>query len=325
MNRIEVNASGFKDEFICLNGRTSLNFSNLDLIRAIISIGHSDWRSVFGGGWERILEIIYHITGAINYTHSYNGNFGLMEQFWGLDQSEKTPIIYRLGMGVTKLVAERFLEIPWLLHVDSLINNGIATRTTGSRERGDLAGLDTLERWHVLESKGRSNQPEKIALEKGKIQAGRIQSINNKSPITKSVCLSHFQKKQTIVVFNDPNIDYDIPIALEIDKNNYLLFYYQRILNQLNYENSYTENISIFESEFEFRFFRFGDISFEIGVFSPIVDHIESLNFIETLKEFQIILKENYPENLEYSMSIGLDGIIVRQKNERIKAAEGFE
>ncbi len=311
---IEVNVSNFKDEFGYLNGKKNLNFSTLDLMRASITIGHSDWRRVFNGGRERILEIIHYTSGTILYARSHNGNFGLSEGFWNLDQSEKTLIIYRLGMVVTKLIAERLLEIYWLLHVDNLIKNGSAIITAGTHERGDLAGLDILKRWHVLESKGRSNKPEKEALKKGKNQAGRIQTISDQIPITKSVCLSHFQREQTIVYLNDPDNGGSLPTSWKIDINDYFLFYYQRILKQLNYENSYIENIGISQSEFEFRFFKIEGSSFEIGIFSPIVNNIkyDSIDFIEALKKFQILLKKNYPKDLEYSMSIGFDGIIGR-------------
>jgi len=315
MKKIEVNSSGFKDEFIRLNGKTSLKFTDSDLIRASISIGYSDRLSVFKGGWERLYEMKYHEARIKAYTCNHNGNFGLSERFWGLDPSEKNPIIYSLGMIVTKLIAERFLDIPWLQHIDNMLSKGLVTITAGSRKRGDLAGLDALKRWHVFESKGRSHKPSNKELEKGKNQAGRIQAITTQIPITKCICLSHFQKKQTIVYFNDPNNGGDLPSTTwEIDIKNYLLFYYKRILNQLKYENSYTENISINVSEFEFRIFRVEDISFEIGILSPIDNNVKnySINFMDNLKEFQTILKENYRENLEGSMSIGLDGIIVR-------------
>lgn len=159
MRKIELEASGFSGVYNSLNGIRSIQFNSLDLIRANACIGYSSWRSILLRSPREYLESIYHSVGTIAYTKTENGNLALADNFYNLDTSEKNPITYRLGMAITKLVAERELNIPWLLHVDRLVELGIATITTGTKERGDLAGLDIDNIWHVLESKGRSNKP----------------------------------------------------------------------------------------------------------------------------------------------------------------------
>jgi hypothetical protein len=315
MRRLHVDVSNFTQEFISLNGKHTFNISSTDMIRAIISIGYSDWRNALSGGFSRYAEILHHAFGTIAYTEEVQGNLALRRSFHSLDMSEKNPITYRLGMGVTKLIAEKLLEVPWLLHVDELVTNGFATITSGTRERGDLAGLDKLDRWHVLEGKGRSNKLSNNIITKGKNQAGRIQTINGIAPKTKSVCASYFQDNRTDAYLVDPEDgDDEIPTNWLINKNKYLYYYYRRILEKVNSRNSKTYTVSILDKNFQFKVFMLKNLPYHIGIYKPIFENFnkESIDFLDELKVLQeFVLVQNKENITNISHSIGLDGIAI--------------
>ena len=112
---------------------------------------------------------------------------------------------YRLGMGLTKIVMERVLGVPWLIHVDRLIAQGFATLVSGSESRPDLAGPDTNGQWHVAEAKGRSNPPSGSDLADAKSQSGRIYTINGAPPITRCASLAALAETPLRVHLHDPD------------------------------------------------------------------------------------------------------------------------
>lgn len=316
-----MKVSNFNGKYNKINGVYDLKFNNMDLIRAVVSIGHSDWRSVFRGGVGRLYELLYYTTGTIAYINKKKGNLVLQNNFYSLDMSDKIPISYRLGMGVTKLVAEKLLDIPWLLHVDKLVSNGMASIVSGTRERGDLAGLDLNLNWHVLEAKGRSNPPSKNDVIKGKNQAGRIVTINGKVPETKSVCMSYFNKQYTETQFIDPiDGESEVPTKWRIRLEDYLIFYYKEILNEI-YNNEIDADyrkIYINNKEHEFIIFSFSQYPFSIGIYLPLIKAIESysLDMMSKLQELQSDIYEEKNKISNKSMSIGLDGIAIFNFNE---------
>lgn len=315
MRKVHVSASDFTGQFLNINGNHTIELSALDVIRGIITIGYSDWRSTLSGGFHRYAEILYHAFGTIAYTQEVNGNLAIIKEFKSLDMSDKTPITYRLGMGITKLVAEKLLEVPWLLHVDELVSNGSATITTGTRERGDLAGLDIIDRWHVLEAKGRTSNPSNSIISKGKNQAGRIQTINGVTPITKSVCVSYIQENRTDTYLIDPEDGEDeIPTRWEINKELYIHNYYKRILRKTSHEGSSVDDITILGKKHRFRIFRLKNLPYKIGIYTPIYDGFikDSIGFLDDLREFQEFMLTNKRENVTSMFnSIGLDGVAI--------------
>lgn len=319
MKKVLVTASDFSGKFLVVNGDYTIEINSLDLIRGIICIGYSDWRGTFRGGFRRYSEILHHAFGMIAYTQEVNNHLALAKNFRSLDMSEKIPITYNLGMGISKIIAERLLEIPWLLHVDELVRNGNAKTTAGTRERGDLAGKDMHDRWHVLEAKGRSNRPSNDSFTKGKNQAGRVLSINGITPSTKSVCVSCFQETQTNSYLVDPDNGDNMPATYwEIDNDNFLHYYYQRFVEDSVISRDVTEKIHLNGKEYQFNIVSPKESEFRIGIYSPIFDAVKSksLKYMDDLRMLQERVKLNKYENYgDMYYSVGLDGIIVFVEN----------
>jgi hypothetical protein len=148
--------------------------------------------------------------------------------FWELDPSEMAGVSYRLGMGLTNAVAQRELDIPWLLHVDRLLAGGAATLAPGQRRRGDLAGQDLSNRWHIVESKGRSSRPASTVYVDAKSQAAQVISVNGMVPATNSACVSDLSCDPFSVMLDDPppTGDKEKLEKLEINRAQFFKEYY---------------------------------------------------------------------------------------------------
>lgn len=318
MKSINLEVSKFVGVYQHLNGVSTIRFNTLDLVRCSISIGYSSWKNVLFRNKRSYMESLYNSIGTLAYTKSENGNLAFAQNFYILDQSEKSPITYRMGMTITKLVAERVLHIPWLLHIDKLVEQGIVSITSGSKERGDLAGLDNTNKWHVLESKGRSYKPSQTEIQHGKNQAGRITAINNIVPATKSVCISYLQNSSTYTQLIDPpNGNDDQPTSWEIDRSNFILFYYKSFLNHLKNFDYKIFKYNVGGNVYKFFLYDSSkNTGIKIGILCKVVEKIkvESLEFEEFLHQYQTDLDEHnkiYDGNNDINVSLGMDGIIV--------------
>lgn len=112
---IDLEISNYTTPFNNLNGHTTQDIKQLDLARAIVTVGQGSWTNVFNLGVYRIAELI---CKALAFSKIDNGNLVLWDRFYNLNQSEKATISYYFGQGFTKLYAEKHFKIKWLFHVD---------------------------------------------------------------------------------------------------------------------------------------------------------------------------------------------------------------
>src|SRR5664279_925505 len=190
MTNTTIIASNYTNAYASLNGSTQTKISKFDIARGMLSIGKTHWTQYFKSSKRTLNDFLHYWTGLVPFLNE-RPDLIINSNYAGLDLSDKILKSYHIGMGVSKIVAERILRIPYLQHVDSLIQQGTITLTTGTNERGDMVGLDRQRDWHVMEAKGRTNAPSKADRIKAKAQAQKISLISGIAPKSKSYCITH--------------------------------------------------------------------------------------------------------------------------------------
>ncbi len=118
-----------------------------------------------------------------------------------LDRSEKSAMSYFFGLTIAKLLAERYVDTPWLTHFEQFERHHTIIPPS-SPSRPDLVGATrgTTQRWVLAEAKGRTVLP-KLApprpilpggnspkskreelFKKAKAQLGQVTDIDGASP-----------------------------------------------------------------------------------------------------------------------------------------------
>ena len=101
-----------------LSGWNVCQCSLAELVRSAVSVGRASWRHVFQFGISSIFEIGYR--GCLIYANLKQDGPHLLrsDAYVALDPSEKSAVSYFLGLTSAKLMSERYLEVPWLMHLD---------------------------------------------------------------------------------------------------------------------------------------------------------------------------------------------------------------
>jgi len=315
MGQVTVIVSGFTGHFQGFNGNHTLNITNTDIARGIITIGKTHWLQYFKNPMEILNDLVHHFTGLSTFVTTTNGQLCITARFRNLDASDQRIKSYNIGMGIAKIVADKVLNIPYLQHVDYLIDEGIATITAGSKQRGDLAGKDLLGNWHILEAKGSSYSFSDYQLRGAKQQATRVISIDGSAPNTSSYCCTTINESDTTIYLADPDDDNINPIRLTIDSDKFLLSYYNKLYSKFATTEEVDIDIGYPQIE-NYRpiYYRLTE-TFVVGMLSSIIENLRgnSVRFLDTISAFSEVAK-TFESNY---ISIGGDGIILIEENLR--------
>lgn len=184
-------------------GDRTLSTSWDDLIWAAITIGRPNTKFVFQNGQSSLYEAIFRLSLIrMAITQGPYGRLFRTSAFASLDPTEKGAVSYFLGMTLCKLFASRYLDTPWLLHLD-VFRDSLNPSLLG-RSRPDLLGQDNSGKWHAFESKGRSTKPSYEDKRKAKAQAQRLISVDG-TPCTLHVgTFAYFTQNQLEFYWRDP-------------------------------------------------------------------------------------------------------------------------
>ncbi len=305
---------GYLNSYQHLNGTHPFRISKTDIARGLLSIGKTHWLQHVKRPDRVILDFVHNWTGLQSYLREFP-RLHITQRYLDLDGTEKMAKSYQIGMGVAKIVAERKLGIPYLQHVDSLVRTGIVTLTTGTNERGDLVGLDRTNLWHVLEAKGRTSKPTNEDKRKAKSQAERITAINGIAPATKSYCITSLSSHGTEILLSDPDELPALPSQLEIDRDNFIKFYYDKVFR--SFYNQDPVNTVVFDRyEIRFQLFDLENSSYFLGLPDYFLKDLASgkTNFLERTDEGRQVF-DQFPFLGFSGLSIGSDGIMLMRKD----------
>ena len=184
-----------------------------------------------------------------NLEENLSGNIIKSSAYRNLDPSEKSAISYFMGLTSTKLICEKLLGVPWLMHLD--VYKNLNPKLINGKSRPDLVGLDQRGQWLVAEAKGRTNEFERDAMSKAKKQTRCLRKVAGQFPNLRMAVQSYFGQfkpgNPLAIRLEDPE-DFE-PNApdLEITLSEYLADYYKPIIDVVDLSlGSNTNSNSLF-------------------------------------------------------------------------------
>jgi hypothetical protein len=148
--------------------------------------------------------------------------------FAALDRSEKGGVSFFLGLVLTKLIAEKLFEVPWLLHLD--VYRQQLNPQFWLPERPDFVGQDAMGRWLVVESKGRYGGIPSALLDRAKRQTSSILTIAGQSPTLTVAVGTGFWGGGLSARLRDPETPGPAGVDLELGREEQLRAYYRPIV-----------------------------------------------------------------------------------------------
>lgn len=163
-------------------------------------------------------EIVYRSALVFaNLKETPNGLITRSEAYDGLDPSEKGAVSYFLGLTTAKLIADRLLMVPWLMHLD-VYRQQLQPVLQPGETRPDLVGQTITGDWVAIESKGRTNGRDGKALKRAKEQVEALVSVSGVAPTLRIALQAHFENGTLHCTLDDPEETkagpkFDIPLS----------------------------------------------------------------------------------------------------------------
>lgn len=165
-----------------LQGPNILNVTWADIEWAAITVGRRNYPDVVQHGLFSWYERNYRTFMIYaNLMEAPNGRLARTTAYAGLDPSEKSAISYFIGLTTAKLFAEATFGVPWLMHLD-VYNAQLQPINFNANLRPDLVGVDMINDWLVMESKGRSRSVPQAIMTQAKLQTASLQLIAGMAP-----------------------------------------------------------------------------------------------------------------------------------------------
>lgn len=288
MPRIKIDPHDFVAPYQNIMLTQSINVSWSELIWAAVTVGRANFNHVIRHGVFSRYEMQYRIAMLFaNLQENMQGDIIKSSAYHSLDPSEKSAVSYFLGMTLSKLIAQRLFNVPWLMHLD--VYRHLYNFNALGRSKPDLFGPNINGEWIVLEAKGRTNLLCKTTLNKAKEQAELLYSINGNDPILNIGGQVSFSNDILTYHMIDPKPNKERGFAIEISKEEYISDYYRPFNELISYEKYI--KVKTFRNQ-EYRFSEFLDFDINIGVVGV---HSDKIN--EVVEEGSIF--------------IGLDNILI--------------
>jgi hypothetical protein len=231
--RISYKPAGFNTPNPRLQpGDRTLFFTRAALERSVATVGRRYITDVLQFGDLSILEIIWRTAMLLANVQKRSDDWiEWSPAYGGLDPSERGAVSYFVGMTFAKLMSERLLRVPWLLHLDLYRDNLDPTFYDGET-RPDLVGLTITGDWIAVEAKGGAGNLKSAGWTRAKEQLANLETVNG-AAVHLRVAAVTFQRRQNRVPrlhveFRDPPSDrrgFDLPVSPE----QFVSDYYERI------------------------------------------------------------------------------------------------
>lgn len=288
------------------HGANQLNFSVQELMWSALTVGRANFIGVLQHGLYSEYELLYRASILFANLGQDGNNLIKSSAYEHLDPSEKSAVSYFLGLTFTKLLSERLLNIPWLLHIDvyrdQFERDGQAFGFGSSRVRPDLIGLNDRRLWVVMEAKGRTNYMENTLLTHAKNQTRNLRRIGIDYPSLRVAVVTHFLNGRLIIDWADPDGFNEAFFDIKTNVEEYLINYYKLIFNILT--NNRTVDFG------EYIIFTFKDINITIGLEKKIFEAYGKQKLGE-VEPTRILSFEQFSEISDHEFFVGKDGVVV--------------
>jgi hypothetical protein len=241
MPKLNYTSRNFPIKFApALAGTKTIDVTWAEIIWAALSVGKAESGHLIKHGvlsWYELLMRLYLL--KVNFKESLYP-FAEFEQtavYKALDPSEKTSLSYFMGLTTAKLLSNRFLGVPWLVHLDSLDPSRLKFN---SKQRPDLIGLDKRTEWLVMEAKGRSGKLSKDLIPKALQQTNSLATIDGKAPFLRVACAAYASADILRAHWECPKLSATVGANLILQPIEFLDRYYASIRNLINSNNQST-------------------------------------------------------------------------------------
>jgi len=259
-----------------------MDVSWAEILWGAISVGKSGIFDMVKHGHFSYFEILYR--AAIIFANLYedeNGHLRRSSAYDNLDPSEKAAISYFLGLTFTKIFSSNFLNVSWLMHLD-VYRYSIRPILKG-QSKPDLVGQDESGNWVIMESKGRTNKFDSLALRKAKKQAVQVIKVSGSRPILHVGLQVHFDNGLLQLNAVDPKPENDKnKIELLISKKQFFWEYYRRFYLLFNEAKNVKD--FIWRGEYKVQMLNIHDVDISVGLEKSLFD----LNMPEVRKFRQL-------------------------------------
>lgn len=224
----------FEGAYAHLNGPRQLRIRQVDLARAMISVGYQNcFDAIHQAGLWRAIGLSSHAFGYFDSALRSNKCFA------SLEGTEQGGVTFLAASGLTLLGAEEGLAVRHLLHLRDW-NTVQATQapqgapskvqpgpTEETRMRPDFVGFDHRGAVHAVESKGSFGLTAKEAkVDGGTVrhaldQVSRVGTVNGRAPVTKTAHLWSISGESTTGRIIDPesvdafDLTFDLRLGLQ--------------------------------------------------------------------------------------------------------------
>lgn len=179
------------------NGPQHVHFTEEVLLLSAITVGRASLKHVLANGIFSQFEVKIKIYKIISYLQKDKaGNLYYTDAFESLDPSEKCGVSYFMGLVFTKLLANRFYNIRYLLHYDIYKKYLVPQSVRTNAMKPDLLGLSGKGMWNVFESKGREKNHHQQQL----IRQSSKQMQYHMLTVTKQLIILHLLFMQIVKI-----------------------------------------------------------------------------------------------------------------------------
>ncbi|HHQ6722810.1 TPA: hypothetical protein ACSTNG_002584 [Serratia fonticola] len=303
------------------NGEASINCRKVDLYRSMITVGNPSFISkqkIKDYGLARTIysSVIEKIGIVFENINSDRNGMRLHPIYHGHVSDKKRIVSYNLGMAFAKFYAEKLLDIPSLVHVESLKALGTIDFIDSEEGRGrepDLVGQCSNGDWHVFEAKGMSVNQLNTKILSAKEQVQRVGSIDGIPPQTLNACATYFNDARILTYLVDPESKkekhYKIKREKFLDTSYKPIFLFEGALNrklELRVEDGFRYYAINLEAK---------GVNLTVGIEEEIHDLILQRELFELPSSLMSKLIKQRSREREQNFSIGLDGIIVKYRD----------
>ena len=194
---------------VLTNKTVELEFSNKELLHAIITCGMPIQRLTAAYPEKRRLEVLYKLFLVETALDTEGDRLKKARKIAYLDSSEKSVISYYMGMFFTKMISSRLYNTDYLAQLN-LIRKPDKMEFIdffASEWRPEMIGYRLgTQTWSVWEAKGGSNRREQ-ALKKGAQQLEAIGTVNGAGPEPGVVCMTYYDHGYLCGILREPEGD----------------------------------------------------------------------------------------------------------------------
>ena len=192
-----------------INNTTELEFTNKELLHAMVTCGMPIQRLTAAFPEKKRLEFLYKLFLVETALDAEGDRLKKAKKTAYLDSSEKSVISYYMGMFFTKMISHRLYKSEYLTNLN-LIETPDGKEFIdffASEWRPEMIGYkpDT-QKWSVWEAKGGSNYREQ-ALKKGAAQLRSIGTLNSSKPDPAAVCMTYYDHGYLCGILREPDGD----------------------------------------------------------------------------------------------------------------------